>query len=159
MDSPKYSDPSSIPTPAPPQPTTSANDAESKTKPKILATLALGSNLGDRFQNIERALRHLESFERLGFPLGAGASVCAGDGEIGDERPKDTPPGSHLTRQNSQQEELREELAVLGTSFLYETAPMYVTDQPAFVNCACLVRLSPFRVLDTSRMLSLLMVD
>ena len=30
-------------------------------------------------------------------------------------------------------------LEVVATSFLYETAPMYVTDQPAFVNCACLV--------------------
>ena len=31
------------------------------------------------------------------------------------------------------------ELAVIDTSFLYETAPMYVTEQPSFINCACLV--------------------
>jgi dihydroneopterin aldolase / 2-amino-4-hydroxy-6-hydroxymethyldihydropteridine diphosphokinase / dihydropteroate synthase len=31
-------------------------------------------------------------------------------------------------------------LAVVNTSFLYETAPMYVTDQPSFLNCACIVR-------------------
>lgn len=29
---------------------------------------------------------------------------------------------------------------ITDTSFLYETAPMYVTDQPAFINCGCLVR-------------------
>ncbi|KAJ2847572.1 trifunctional dihydropteroate synthetase [Coemansia brasiliensis] len=29
---------------------------------------------------------------------------------------------------------------LVDTSFLYETAPMYVTDQPAFLNAACLVR-------------------
>ena len=28
---------------------------------------------------------------------------------------------------------------VVDTSFLYETAPMYVTDQPSFINCACVV--------------------
>jgi dihydroneopterin aldolase/2-amino-4-hydroxy-6-hydroxymethyldihydropteridine diphosphokinase/dihydropteroate synthase len=31
-------------------------------------------------------------------------------------------------------------LVVVNTSFLYETAPMYVTDQPSFINCACIVR-------------------
>ncbi len=30
-------------------------------------------------------------------------------------------------------------LFVVNTSFLYETAPMYVTDQPSFINCACVV--------------------
>ena len=30
-------------------------------------------------------------------------------------------------------------LTVINTSFLYETAPMYVTDQPSFLNCACIV--------------------
>ncbi|KAJ2235318.1 trifunctional dihydropteroate synthetase [Coemansia sp. RSA 1722] len=36
------------------------------------------------------------------------------------------------------------------TSFLYETAPMYVTDQPAFLNGACLVKteLEPIQLLD-----------
>ncbi|KAL1660082.1 Dihydropteroate synthase-like protein [Schizophyllum commune] len=28
---------------------------------------------------------------------------------------------------------------VVDTSFLYESAPMYVTDQPSFINCACMV--------------------
>ncbi|KAF7329881.1 Folic acid synthesis protein [Mycena kentingensis (nom. inval.)] len=56
--------------------------------------LALGSNLGDRFYNIELALRLLEADSLV---------------------------------------------TVVDTSFLYETAPMYVTDQPSFINCACLV--------------------
>ncbi|KAJ2721889.1 trifunctional dihydropteroate synthetase [Coemansia sp. Benny D115] len=39
---------------------------------------------------------------------------------------------------------------VVETSFLYETAPMYVTDQPAFLNGACLVKteLEPIQLLD-----------
>ena len=32
------------------------------------------------------------------------------------------------------------EVSVVDTSFMYETEPMYVTDQPKFINCACLVR-------------------
>uniref|UniRef100_A0A8H7XQC3 Pterin-binding domain-containing protein n=1 Tax=Psilocybe cubensis TaxID=181762 RepID=A0A8H7XQC3_PSICU len=28
---------------------------------------------------------------------------------------------------------------VVDTSFMYESAPMYVTDQPSFINCACMV--------------------
>jgi len=30
-------------------------------------------------------------------------------------------------------------VSVVDTSFMYETAPMYVTDQPRFANCACMV--------------------
>lgn len=37
-------------------------------------------------------------------------------------------------------------LSVVDTSFMYETAPMYVTDQPKFINCACLVKTFPLRV-------------
>lgn len=68
-----------------------------------LAALALGSNLGDRFQNIERALQCLESLP---------------------QSPDSTVFGT---------------LNVIDTSFMYETAPMYVVDQPSFINCACLV--------------------
>ena len=73
-----------------------------------LAAIALGSNLGDRFANIEAALRLLERPE------------C---------RPSSQSSG----------------VTIVNTSFLYETAPMYVTDQPSFLNCACIVRsvLSP----------------
>ncbi|KAH9931457.1 Dihydropteroate synthase [Fomitopsis serialis] len=75
------------------------------------AAIALGANLGDRFANIELALRLLESP-----PRGAG-----------------TP-----------------QAMVVDTSFMYETAPMYVADQPLFINCACIVEtdMSPLELLD-----------
>lgn len=68
--------------------------------------IALGSNLGDSFRNIEYALRLLEIPEEIleGFPV-------------------EPPPV----------------LVVVNTSFLYETAPMYITNQPSFINCACIV--------------------
>ncbi|KAJ7216570.1 Dihydropteroate synthase-like protein [Mycena pura] len=66
--------------------------------------LALGSNLGDRFYNLELALRLLEV------------------------------PRSVL---GSKDEDAS--LVVVNTSFMYETAPMYVTDQPSFINCACMI--------------------
>lgn len=79
------------------------------------AAIAFGSNLEDRFYNIEYALRLLE----------------------------DPPPSLSIDLGPSS------EISVIDTSFLYETAPMYVTDQPAFINGACLVMklpdcLSPF---------------
>ncbi len=57
------------------------------------AYIGLGSNLGDRKGNIQRALRAME--------------------ERG--------------------------IAVTNTSMLYESAPMYVTDQPVFLNACCSV--------------------
>ncbi|KAK7676103.1 hypothetical protein QCA50_020943 [Cerrena zonata] len=82
---------------------------------KHLAALAIGSNLGDSFYNIELALRLLETpgvhYNRL-------------------------PEGANVT--------------IIDTSFMYETEPMYVTDQPKFVNCACLIEttLSPLELLN-----------
>lgn len=73
------------------------------------ATIALGSNLGDRFAHIELALQLLESPSEL----------LETDAETKDRR------DSHV--------------AVINTSFLYETAPLYVTDQPKFINGACMV--------------------
>jgi dihydroneopterin aldolase / 2-amino-4-hydroxy-6-hydroxymethyldihydropteridine diphosphokinase / dihydropteroate synthase len=29
---------------------------------------------------------------------------------------------------------------IVDTSFMYENPAMYVSDQPTFINCACLVR-------------------
>ncbi|KAI6041502.1 Dihydropteroate synthase-like protein [Pisolithus marmoratus] len=66
--------------------------------------IALGSNLGDRFANMETALRLLEAPQALLEGSDDGAQVT-----------------------------------VVNTSFMYETAPMYVTDQPRFANCACIV--------------------
>ena len=73
----------------------------------VTVYLGLGSNLGDRFANIELALRILET------------------------------PGVHYSR-------FAEDafVHVVDTSFMYETEPMYVSDQPKFINCACLVCLA-----------------
>lgn len=70
--------------------------------------IALGSNLGDRFANIELALRLLET------------------SDIFDPQ---TIPNLVDDPQ----------ISIIDTSFMYETAPMYVTDQPDFINCACLI--------------------
>lgn len=70
-----------------------------RSKFKHTAALALGANLGDRFANIELALRLLEA-----------------------------PDDQGISR-----------AVVVNTSFMYETAPMYVVDQPRFINCACIV--------------------
>ncbi|KAJ7291128.1 Dihydropteroate synthase-like protein [Mycena rebaudengoi] len=74
--------------------------------------LALGSNLGDRFYNIELALRLLET-----------------------PQPFLSSEDAHVT--------------VTNTSFMYESAPMYITDQPSFINCACVIEtnLAPFQLL------------
>lgn len=65
--------------------------------------------MDDRLQNIEQALRYLENVK------------CAVENLQGT---LEAPDGS---------------IDVVNTSFLYETAPMYVTDQPSFINGACLV--------------------
>lgn len=75
-------------------------------QPLHKVALALGSNLGDSFANIEAALRLLETPQDFLDP-----------GDIGEVA----------------------QLSVVDTSFMYETAPMYVTDQPNFINCACMV--------------------
>ncbi|EPQ29345.1 uncharacterized protein PFL1_03100 [Pseudozyma flocculosa PF-1] len=69
-----------------------------------IAAIALGSNVGDRAANLERAVQALGE-----------AEGCV----------------------------------VVDTSFLYETAPMYVTDQPRFLNGACRIAttLSPHKLL------------
>ncbi|KAH8102201.1 Dihydropteroate synthase [Cristinia sonorae] len=40
-------------------------------------------------------------------------------------------------------------ITVVDTSFMYETEPMYVSDQPKFINCACMIEtnLSPLQLL------------
>ncbi|KAJ6498177.1 Dihydropteroate synthase-like protein [Mycena vitilis] len=91
-----------------------ARDEGSNPKSTHTAVLALGSNLGDRFHNIELALRLLEAPETV---LG--------------------PSDENIT------------VDVVDTSFLYESAPMYVTDQPSFINCACIIEtnLPPLKLL------------
>ena len=91
-----------------PLPTSTRPDAEAANSGSSSSlhsvALALGSNLGDRFANIETALRLLEVPTSLLRDL-----------------PEDVL------------------VSVIDTSFMYETAPMYVTDQPRFANCACMV--------------------
>jgi dihydroneopterin aldolase / 2-amino-4-hydroxy-6-hydroxymethyldihydropteridine diphosphokinase / dihydropteroate synthase len=70
--------------------------------------IALGSNLGDSFHNIEYALRLLEYLPQ-----------------------EETLDGKDLAPLPF--------VRIIDTSFLYKTAPMYVTDQPAFINAACMV--------------------
>ena len=69
------------------------------------AAIALGSNLGDSFHNIEYALRLLEYLPQ-----------------------EEQLDGIDLPF-----------VRIVNTSFLYKTKPMYVTDQPAFINAACMV--------------------
>ena len=67
--------------------------------------IALGSNLGDSFRNIEYALRLLE----------------------------------YLPQEEQLDGQVLPFVRIIDTSFLYKTKPMYVTDQPAFINAACMV--------------------
>jgi hypothetical protein len=80
---------------------------------KHVAAIAFGSNLGDRLANIEHALRLLEDPETM--ILG----------------------GETLSSKSSWK------TYIVNTSFLYETSPMYVHDQPDFMNGACLVHAKP----------------
>ncbi|KAJ6591116.1 Dihydropteroate synthase [Mycena vulgaris] len=84
------------------------------------AALALGSNLGDRFYNIELALRLLEAPQAILEPKDANATIV-----------------------------------VVDTSFMYESAPMYVTDQPSFINCACMIEtnLAPVTLLKVLKLI------
>jgi dihydroneopterin aldolase/2-amino-4-hydroxy-6-hydroxymethyldihydropteridine diphosphokinase/dihydropteroate synthase len=76
-------------------------------QPHIVA-IALGSNLGDTFRNIEHALQLLED------PLQFLDHVT---------------PDAFVN--------------VIDTSFLYESKPMYVENQPSFINGACVVSSTP----------------
>ncbi|KAJ2081222.1 trifunctional dihydropteroate synthetase [Coemansia sp. RSA 988] len=90
-----------------PAPVVATPAAEHEPEPEThSAYIALGTNIGDRLQNLHQALNRLNT----------------------------DLPMSHVTE----------------TSFLYETAPMYETDQPSFLNAACLVktRLGPLELLD-----------
>ena len=68
------------------------------------AAIAIGANVGDRFANIECALRLLET-----------------------------------SSPDTERSKAAQRIVVVDTSFMYETTPMYVEDQPLFINCACMV--------------------
>jgi 2-amino-4-hydroxy-6-hydroxymethyldihydropteridine diphosphokinase len=91
--------------------------------------LAVGSNLGNRFQNIQKALRLL----------------CQ---EPSRKRNDNDKMNNHHDGIDGSTE--NDGVRLVRTSFLYETAPMYVTDQPVYLNGAVEIqtRLSPFELLD-----------
>ncbi|OJT04187.1 Folic acid synthesis protein fol1 [Trametes pubescens] len=86
------------------KPTSGSKSAGPSSSLPHRAAIAIGGNIGDRFANIECALRLLEA---------PGADIESWSGE-----PR---------------------VVVVDTSFMYETAPMYVAEQPRFINCACVV--------------------
>ncbi|KLO07834.1 Dihydropteroate synthase [Schizopora paradoxa] len=87
---------------------------------RTVVALALGANVGDRFRNIELALRYLENPEPI------------------------------LVEVRKNLDNMEGDLRVVETSFLYETSPMYVVNQPSFINCACLLE-TTFSALDILR--------
>ncbi|KAL1948520.1 hypothetical protein VTO73DRAFT_12595 [Trametes versicolor] len=86
------------------KPTSGSKSAGPSSSLPHRAAIAIGGNMGDRFANIECALRLLEA---------PGADI---ESWTGGPR-----------------------VIVVDTSFMYETAPMYVAEQPRFINCACVV--------------------
>ena len=89
--------------------------------------IALGSNLGDRFRNIELALRLLEIPQQL----------------LSSEGQEESDDQGKVKGEEDSPLELTAMVSVVNTSFLYETAPMYVTDQPSYINGACVVNAFP----------------
>ena len=85
------------------------NPANDKPYKKYRVYLAVGSNMGDRYAHIHRALQLLTNSSSNNNPISPE--------ELGT-----------ATRHNKSHTRL------IRTSFLHETAPMYVTDQPAFLN-------------------------
>ena len=75
-----------------------------------MVAIAFGTNLGDRVQTIETALRKLENSKSW----------------LKDWEPLGMPLSDVL-------------VDIVNTSFLYQTTPMYVNDQPPFLNGACMV--------------------
>jgi 2-amino-4-hydroxy-6-hydroxymethyldihydropteridine diphosphokinase len=103
------------------------NGKESSVRRRFVYYLGVGSNVGDRFDNIRRAIRLLEE----------GALVADADSDSDSDSDIDTahywnstspppPPSPSVS--------LR--LKVTRTSFLYETPPMYLSEQPHFLNAA-----------------------
>jgi 2-amino-4-hydroxy-6-hydroxymethyldihydropteridine diphosphokinase len=86
--------------------------------------LGVGSNVGDRFDNVRRAIRLLEETSA---PL-VGADS---DDSDGGDAARAAPNSSSLSSSAALMR-----LHVTRTSFLYETPPMYLSEQPHFLNAA-----------------------
>jgi 2-amino-4-hydroxy-6-hydroxymethyldihydropteridine diphosphokinase len=92
------------------------NETERSVRRRFVYYLGVGSNVGDRFDNIQRAIRLLED----------SALVADAGSDIESSSPSPSPSSSSAS--------LR--LKVTRTSFLYETPPMYLSEQPHFLNAA-----------------------
>ncbi|KAK0551050.1 trifunctional dihydropteroate synthetase [Tilletia horrida] len=101
---------------------------------KWTAFLSLGSNLGLRSAYIHSALRLLVSARRI--PDAEGKKQWSFPSTAQPHDPGDGPW-----------------CELVDTSFMYETAPMYVEDQPRFLNAAAQIttRLTPLELLDLTQ--------
>jgi 7,8-dihydro-6-hydroxymethylpterin-pyrophosphokinase len=101
----------------------SSNNNEKNSNSKIITTampyqvyLAVGSNLGDCYQNIAQALKLL----------------CDANFDPSQESSQSSTSSTLLAEPPTREKMAR----VITTSWLYQTAPMYVVDQPSFWNGA-----------------------
>lgn len=111
--------------------------------------IALGSNLGDRAENIDRALELLEVGLEPEEEAAAEAGEAAAAPELAEAAGLSLPAQSALLKPRSLQLPAGAYLRVSDTSFLYETPPAYVLDQPAYVNAAAALQtnLSPLTLI------------
>jgi 2-amino-4-hydroxy-6-hydroxymethyldihydropteridine diphosphokinase len=85
--------------------------------------LGVGSNVGDRFDNVRRAIRLLEE---------TSAPLVDADSDKRDDDGVASASNSSLLSSSAALMRLK----VTRTSFLYETPPMYLSEQPHFLNAA-----------------------
>lgn len=94
----------------------------------VPVVIAFGSNLGDREANIQEAIRSI-----VDCGLGIGKLESKAESDPIHNRGYPTPGPSPISRTSKQGRG-----AILRVSSFYETAPMYVEDQPTFLNGAIL---------------------
>ena len=103
--------------------------------PTKVEVSALGSPSLGLDPPVDSAILHLLAQDSVSSSLGEHLAAIALGSNLGDRFANIEAALRLLDRQYGSAS-----LAVVNTSFLYETAPMYVTDQPNFLNCACIVR-------------------
>jgi 2-amino-4-hydroxy-6-hydroxymethyldihydropteridine diphosphokinase len=102
--------------------------------------IAIGSNLGNRFKNLQMALHMLKdtSSHDISLPSTKHGMLLPSDNPIDDN--------NHDDDDDDDDQPL---IRIIQTSFLRETPPMYVTNQPSFLNGAIEIetKLSPHLLL------------